>query len=222
MGFTESAHTDYVGSIPGSGRSPGRGNGDPLQYSCPRNPRDRVGHPWSDWACTVAVGWSFQPPGPDGTLLEQDRRRGRWVSLASTSWRMGALAQLRQLRQPRTSSVGNLSASPSLPPFLPGPHTRPHPSLPPLSLISPPPLHPSLHLSVLGPCSWVPRWKDLQVFSGSSQILREWPLFLPEALIPFSHILGPYKGDGLMDRILQHRSTHLSHVCSTLLQLCVT
>ena len=27
-----------VGSIPGPGRSPGEGNGNPLQYSCPRNP----------------------------------------------------------------------------------------------------------------------------------------------------------------------------------------
>ena len=26
------------GSIPGSGRSPGEGNGNPLQYSCPENP----------------------------------------------------------------------------------------------------------------------------------------------------------------------------------------
>ena len=30
-----------VGSIPGSGRSPGGGNGNPLQYSCPENPTDR-------------------------------------------------------------------------------------------------------------------------------------------------------------------------------------
>ena len=29
------------GSIPGLGRSPGEGNGDPLQYSCLRNPVDR-------------------------------------------------------------------------------------------------------------------------------------------------------------------------------------
>ena len=28
-------------SIPGSGRSPGKGNGNPLQYSCLRNPVDR-------------------------------------------------------------------------------------------------------------------------------------------------------------------------------------
>ena len=29
-----------VGSIPGSGRSLGEGNGDPLQYSCLENPMD--------------------------------------------------------------------------------------------------------------------------------------------------------------------------------------
>ena len=38
------------GSIPGSGRSPGEGNGNPLQYSCPENTMDRrnlVGYsPW--------------------------------------------------------------------------------------------------------------------------------------------------------------------------------
>ena len=30
-----------LGSIPGSGRSPGEGNGSPLQYSCRENPMDR-------------------------------------------------------------------------------------------------------------------------------------------------------------------------------------
>ena len=29
------------GSIPGLGRSPGEGNGNPLQYSCWENPMDR-------------------------------------------------------------------------------------------------------------------------------------------------------------------------------------
>ena len=33
-------HRD-VGSIPGSGRSPGEGNGNPLQCSCLENPMDR-------------------------------------------------------------------------------------------------------------------------------------------------------------------------------------
>ena len=32
------------GSIPGSGRSLGKGNGNPLQYSCLGNPKDR-----GDW-----------------------------------------------------------------------------------------------------------------------------------------------------------------------------
>ena len=30
-----------MGSIPGLGRSPGGGNGNPLQYSCLENPMDR-------------------------------------------------------------------------------------------------------------------------------------------------------------------------------------
>ena len=30
----------YTGLIPGLGRSPGEGNGNPLQYSCLENPMD--------------------------------------------------------------------------------------------------------------------------------------------------------------------------------------
>ena len=54
-----------AGLIPGSGRSPGGGNGNPLQYSCLENPMDigawwaivqstgsqRIGHDWSNLAC---------------------------------------------------------------------------------------------------------------------------------------------------------------------------
>ena len=35
------ANTGDAGSVPGSGRSPGGGNGNPLQYSCQDNPMDR-------------------------------------------------------------------------------------------------------------------------------------------------------------------------------------
>ena len=35
------ANSEDVGSIPGSGRSPEEGNGDPLQYSHLGNPMDR-------------------------------------------------------------------------------------------------------------------------------------------------------------------------------------
>ena len=46
-----------VGLIPESGRSPGRGHGNPFQYSCLENPMDRgtwqarVSHDWSNYAC---------------------------------------------------------------------------------------------------------------------------------------------------------------------------
>ena len=45
----ESAYNEGdLGSIPGSGRSPGEGNGNPLQYSCLENFMDR-----GAWQATV-------------------------------------------------------------------------------------------------------------------------------------------------------------------------
>ena len=41
-------NSGVLGSIPGSGRFPGEGNGDPLQYSCLENPMDR-----GAWQATV-------------------------------------------------------------------------------------------------------------------------------------------------------------------------
>ena len=43
-----SANAGDVGSIPGSGRSPGEGKGNPLLYSCLGNPRDR-----GAWQATI-------------------------------------------------------------------------------------------------------------------------------------------------------------------------
>ena len=43
-----------LGSIPGSGSSPGEGNGNPLQYSCLENPKD--GGAW--WASVPGVAKS--------------------------------------------------------------------------------------------------------------------------------------------------------------------
>ena len=40
--------TGHAGSIPGSGRFPEGGNGNPLQYSCLENPMDR-----GAWLATV-------------------------------------------------------------------------------------------------------------------------------------------------------------------------
>ena len=45
-----------AGSIPGSGRSPGGGHGNPLQYSCLENPMDRG--VW--WATVHRVGHDLE------------------------------------------------------------------------------------------------------------------------------------------------------------------
>ena len=39
--FVKAINMRDVSSIPGSGRSPGVGHGNPLQYSCLENPMDR-------------------------------------------------------------------------------------------------------------------------------------------------------------------------------------
>ena len=46
-----------LGSIPGLGRSPGRGHGDPLQYSCLENPMDR--EDWTGIVHSVAKSWTW-------------------------------------------------------------------------------------------------------------------------------------------------------------------
>ena len=44
------------GLIPGLGRSPGEGNGNPLQYSCLENPMDREA--WRAMIYRVAKSWA--------------------------------------------------------------------------------------------------------------------------------------------------------------------
>ena len=48
MGKESACNTRDAGLIPGSGRSPGGGHGNPLQYSCLENPMDR-----GAWQATV-------------------------------------------------------------------------------------------------------------------------------------------------------------------------
>ena len=49
-----SANAGDMSLIPGLGRSPGEGNGNPLQYSCLENPMDR--RAW--WSTVHGVGKS--------------------------------------------------------------------------------------------------------------------------------------------------------------------
>ena len=53
-GKASACNVGDLGSIPGSGRSPGEGNGNPLQYSCLENPMDR--RAW--WATVHGVAKS--------------------------------------------------------------------------------------------------------------------------------------------------------------------
>ena len=53
-GKASACNAGDLGSIPGSGRSAGEGNGNPLQYSCLENPMD--GGAW--WATAHGVGES--------------------------------------------------------------------------------------------------------------------------------------------------------------------
>ena len=48
VGKESACNAGDLGSIPGSGRSPGGGNGNPLWYSCLENPMDR-----GAWRATV-------------------------------------------------------------------------------------------------------------------------------------------------------------------------
>ena len=57
------ANAGDVGSIPGLERSPGEGNGKPLQYSCLGNPMDR-----GDWQ---AKSIGLQRPGHDLVTEQQ-------------------------------------------------------------------------------------------------------------------------------------------------------
>ena len=47
-GLPSGSVVKHLPVVPGSGRSPGGGHGNPLQYSCLENPRD-----WGAWQATV-------------------------------------------------------------------------------------------------------------------------------------------------------------------------
>jgi len=49
--------TGDASSIPGSGRSPVEGNGNPLQYSCLKNPTDRGA--WQGSVYGVTKSWTW-------------------------------------------------------------------------------------------------------------------------------------------------------------------
>ena len=85
----ESAHNaGDPGSIPGSRRSSGEGNGNPLQYSCPGNPMDR--EVW--WAIVHGVArvgyhWATQ------------RQTKTKIQVSTTLWLLGYVYTYNKLRR---------------------------------------------------------------------------------------------------------------------------
>ena len=63
VGKESACQVGDVGLIPGSGRSPGEGNGNPLQYSCLENPIDR-----GAWRATVQGVTSRQGQRAGGSV----------------------------------------------------------------------------------------------------------------------------------------------------------
>ena len=81
------AMQETQGSIPGSGRSPGEGNGNSLQYSCLGNPMDRGA--W--WATVHSVSrvrhdlvTKPPPPSLSGTMRGTPSRASEWVGSCLT------------------------------------------------------------------------------------------------------------------------------------------
>ena len=56
VGKESACYVGDPGSIPGSGRSPGEGNGKPLQYYCLGNPMDRAA--WQATVHEVTKSWT--------------------------------------------------------------------------------------------------------------------------------------------------------------------
>jgi len=77
-----------VGSIPGPGRSPGEGHGNPLQYSCPGNPTDR-GAWWATvHGVTKRVGQDLATKRQrQMTIIQPQKGRKLWCFDMNEPWR---------------------------------------------------------------------------------------------------------------------------------------
>ena len=72
------ANAEDTGSTPGSGRSPGEGNGNTLQYSCLENPMD--GRAW--WATLHGVAKESDPTECLNNNNKPDPSQGKLVELS--------------------------------------------------------------------------------------------------------------------------------------------
>ena len=111
MGEAHAGNIRASGLVPGLGRSPGEGLGNPLQYSCLENPMDRgawqttvhrvprVGHDWNDWAHTQACNhasdkhlWgtsSVSGSGPRARAIDRKGSRSGSVGIYISGFQRG-------------------------------------------------------------------------------------------------------------------------------------
>ena len=66
-----------LGSIPESGRSPGEGNGSPLQYFCLGNPVDRGA--WRATVRGIKKNWTQLSKAAKHTHLKKKKNGGGWI-----------------------------------------------------------------------------------------------------------------------------------------------
>ena len=64
VGKEAACNAGDLGSIPGLGRCPGEGNGNPLQYSCLENPMDRGAWQASPWGHKSRTYLATKPTPP--------------------------------------------------------------------------------------------------------------------------------------------------------------
>ena len=87
--------TGDLGLIPGSRRSPGVGNDNPLQYSCLGNPMDRGGWWTTVYRVAKSQTWLSMHAAPTGRIkLKWERlwgRTGLWGKIRNTVWYMLSL-----------------------------------------------------------------------------------------------------------------------------------
>ena len=67
-----------MGSVPGWGRSPGEGHGNPLQYSCWKNPIDRGEEPGGLWSMGLRKTWT-QLKSLSTSMSNLSKRKGQRV-----------------------------------------------------------------------------------------------------------------------------------------------
>ena len=76
-----------LGSIPGSGRSPGEGNGNPLQYSCLENPMDG-GAWWATVYGSQTFTFTFMNVGGGVGCTVKDKEVGVGARKKNTSYQL--------------------------------------------------------------------------------------------------------------------------------------